>query len=56
MNARNKLNIAYFNGSVVIAGFLGLLFRSWLLFFFALVTLIIGNLLSGGIRPSGRCG
>src|SRR5579871_5626461 len=54
MNARNKLNVAYFNGSVVIASLIGLELGSWLVFFLALVVLVIANLYDGGIRPNRR--
>jgi hypothetical protein len=56
MNARNKLNVAYFNGCLVVAAVIGLLFQSWPVFVGALVVLVIGNLISGGIRPKGRNG
>jgi hypothetical protein len=54
MNARNKLNIAYLNGSLIVAAVLGLILHSWPIFVIALVVLVIANVLSGGIRPSGR--
>jgi hypothetical protein len=54
MNARNKLNVAYFNGSVFVAGLLGLVIQSWPIFIASLITLVVGNLCSGGIRPKGR--
>jgi len=54
MSARNKLNVAYFNGSLLIAGVLGLVLQSWPIFFLALIALVIGNLYTGGIRPRRR--
>jgi hypothetical protein len=56
MNARNKLNVAYLNGCLFIAAFIGLLFQSWPVLVGALVVLVIGNLISGGIRRKGRKG
>lgn len=53
MGARNKLNVAYFNGAVIVAAFLGLAVQSWPVFFGALIVLLIGNLIGGGIRPTG---
>jgi len=54
MGARNKLNAAYVNGAVIVAGLIGLLIQSWRIFVIALIVLLIGGLLSGGIRPQGR--
>jgi|HubBroStandDraft_4_1064222.scaffolds.fasta_scaffold277835_4 hypothetical protein len=51
MTARNKLNDAYFNGCLLVAGLLGLVLRSLTIFVMALIALVIGNLCSGGIRP-----
>lgn len=56
MNARTKLNYAYIEGSILIAGLLGLVIQSWPIFFAALVVLLIGNVVNGGIRPSRRHG
>jgi hypothetical protein len=52
MNARNKLNVAYFNGCLLVAGLLGLALRSLTIFVMALIALTIGNLCGGGIRPT----
>ena len=54
MNARQKLNLAYVNGAVVIAGVVGLLAESWGVFCLALIVLVIIQLGSGGIRPERR--
>lgn len=51
MNARNKLNIAYINGSLVFAVVIGLLMQSWVIFGVAMVGLLVGNVLMGDIRP-----
>jgi hypothetical protein len=56
MNARTKLNYAYIEGSLLIAALLGLVLQSWPIFFAALVALLIGNVVNGGIRPSRRHG
>jgi hypothetical protein len=54
MNARNKLNAAHLNGSVIIAGIIGLLIQSWPIFIAALIVLVVGNVLSGEIRPRSK--
>jgi hypothetical protein len=54
MNARNKLNVAYVNGSLFFAGIIGLLTQSWVIFGVALVALLIVNLCSGDIRPKRK--
>jgi hypothetical protein len=54
MNARQKLNLAYVNGAVVIAGVVGLLAESWGVFCLALIVLMVIHLGSGGIRPERR--
>jgi hypothetical protein len=54
MNARNKLNIAFFQGSLLIAGLLGLALRSCSLFVVALIALVLVNLYAGNIRPNKR--
>ena len=51
MNARHKLNLAYVNGALVIAGVLGMLAKSWPLFWLSLIVVIVTQLGSGGIRP-----
>jgi hypothetical protein len=50
MNARGKLNVAYFNGSLVLAGILGLFTESWIAFFLAAAVLLMIQLAVGGIR------
>ena len=56
MNAREKLNYAYAEGAFVVAGLIGLVFESWPIFVAALIALLIGNVVDGGIRPTRRHG
>ena len=53
MGARDRLNVASFNGSLVIAAIAGLAFDSWLVFSLVACVLIAGDLFSGAIRLSG---
>jgi hypothetical protein len=54
MSARRKLNVAFFNGSLVAAAVVGWLFGSWTMFALTFAALLIGNLLLGDIRPTRR--
>jgi hypothetical protein len=54
MSARRKLNAAFFNGSLIVAAVIGLLFESWAVFGLILVVLVIGNLFAGEIPPDNR--
>ena len=54
MSARRKLNGAFFNGSLIVAALVGLLFGSWTMFALTFAALLIGNLLLGEIRPTKR--
>jgi hypothetical protein len=54
MGARTKLNLAYFNGSLMIAALLGLLAESWPLLFVTLAVLLAANLYFREIRPTRR--
>jgi hypothetical protein len=54
MSARNKLNAAYFCGSLLLAGGIGLATQSWQVFAVALAGLLVVNLLAGDIRPPRR--
>jgi hypothetical protein len=54
MNAREKLNVAYVNGALVVAGVLAMLAQSWTVFWLSLAGLVFIQLGSGGIRPSKR--
>ena len=57
MGARQKLNAAYFHGSLLLAVVTGWLAQSWLVFFFTLAILLGLNLSAREIRPnrSNRC-
>jgi hypothetical protein len=54
MGARQKLNAAYFQGSVVVAAVAGLLADSWPVFFITLAVLVGANLCAGDIRPNNK--
>ena len=54
MNARQKLNIAYFNGSLLLAIVAGIWCQSWILFFAILIVGIAISLCVGEIRPPRR--
>ena len=54
MNARNKLNVAFVNGSLLLAAALGLVVQSWWLFIIALIALLAMNLSTGEIRTTPR--
>jgi len=54
MNARNKLNVAYFNGSMIVASVVAMMAQSWPVFVLALVVLVMGNVCTGSIRPRRR--
>jgi hypothetical protein len=54
MSARRKLNAAFFNGSIIVAAVIGLLFESWTAFAVVLALLLVGSLLAGEIRPGNR--
>ncbi len=51
MGAREKLNIAYLNGSLLLAANVGGLAQSWPVFFVTLVILLGLNLYLHEIRP-----
>lgn len=65
MHARNKLNCAYLNGSLIIAATIGIAVQSWVFFALALAALVIANLVSVAVkkqstfsarrRPEPRC-
>ena len=50
MNARRKLNGAYFTGSLLLAALAGGLSQSWVVFALALAVLVVLNLNAGDIR------
>ena len=54
MGARRKLNSANFNGALLMAGLVGLLLQSPLVFLVALVALVASAFVGGGIRTEGR--
>lgn len=54
MNARKKLNVAYFQGTVVLAAVAGVLAKSTAVFLVTLVILIAGALYAGEIRPHNK--
>jgi hypothetical protein len=54
MPARERLNAAYFQGSVLLAALIGWACSSWAAFVAAPVVLLGGNLLAGEIRPAKR--
>lgn len=51
MGAREKLNVAYLNGSLVLAAVVGVLAQSWPAFFLTLIVLLSFNLYRNEIRP-----
>ena len=55
MNARRKLNVAFLNGSLLLAGAIGIWTGSCLVFAVALVALVLGNVWAGYIdsTPDG---
>jgi len=54
MGARAKLNAAYFNGALLLAGIVAAVFESWILFAVLTVALMIGALAGGDIRLKRR--
>ena len=55
MGAREKLNQAYVNGAIVVAGVVGLIGQSWTMFWIAVAYAVASNVYGGGIRlQSGR--
>ena len=52
MGARQKLNGAYLNGSLILAVIVGWISGSWPVFFVALFVLLGLNLYLGEIRPA----
>ena len=53
MGARQKLNVAYFNGCLILAAVVGASAESGVVFLLALITLVMGSYASGDIRPGG---
>jgi hypothetical protein len=54
MGARSKLNGAYLNGALLIAGLVGGVTGSWALFGVALAGLLVSDIVSGSIRLGRR--
>jgi hypothetical protein len=50
MGAKQKLNVAVFNGAMVFAGLAGLLTRSWTVFAVVLALMVGAAFLAGDIR------
>ena len=50
MRVREKLNMAFIHGSVMLAAVLGWLTGSWLIFVVALIGLVAGSVYVGEIR------
>jgi hypothetical protein len=54
LNARNKLNTAHINGSLLLACIAGYFTGSWFVFAVVFAILIANSLNSGGIRSGPR--
>ncbi len=54
MGARQKLNVAYFNGCLLLAAIVGTSAESGFVFLLALIVPVMGGYASGEIRPGGR--
>jgi len=54
MGARQKLNQAYLNGTIVVATLIGILAQSWAVFWLALALGIASSFFGGEIRTNGR--
>jgi len=54
MGARTKLNSVHVCGSLAIAGIIGALADSWIVFVIAATILISCSVSDGGIRPTRR--
>ncbi|MEQ8785614.1 MAG: hypothetical protein RIC55_04925 [Pirellulaceae bacterium] len=50
MSARHKLNVAFVNGALIVAGVVGMAFRSWLVFLIVAVVLVVGAIYAGDVR------
>ena len=56
MDARRKLNVAFVNGSFLLAAIAGWAFQSWAAFFVGLAVALALNIGTGSIRFSRRSG
>lgn len=54
MGARQKINQAYVNGALCIAGIIGIATESWWVFLGALAVLLALDVMAGSIRLKGR--
>ncbi len=54
MGARQKLNQAYLNGTIVMATMIGIMAQSWAVFWLALAVGIASSFFGGEIRTHGR--
>ena len=54
MAARQKLNVAFVNGVLIVAAIAGFVFQSWAVFVVTSVVLIGGAIYGGDIRPRPR--
>jgi hypothetical protein len=54
VSARKKLNYAYLNGAIVVAGLVGGLTGSWPVFFIAATALCVGAIYAGDVRFTNR--
>lgn len=52
--ARQKLNVAFVNGALIIAAVAGVVFKSWAAFVVTSVVLIGGAIYCGDVRPGPR--
>jgi hypothetical protein len=52
MGARQKLNLAYINGCIVVAALIGLACQSWVVFLVGVAVLLVLDLVGGNIRAS----
>ena len=54
MGARQKLNVAFINGALLIGAVAGFVFKSWAVFVVTAVVLVIGVIHCGDVRPGPR--
>lgn len=54
MSARDKLNRAYLNGALLVAGVFGVIGQSWSIFVMAAVLLSLLSVATGEVRLSRR--
>ncbi len=52
-NARSKLNVAHFNGCLLVSAIFGWIVQSWAVFWVALAVTIGCGVYGGNIRPVG---